>query len=72
MHIVNCCDVTSEQRKIIVILIISVSGYLERAEGEVDEVPSIAAAALHTFIDQHRKDHFMDSQQRNKHQCCSG
>lgn len=46
--------------------------YLERAEGEVDEVPGVTTAALHTFIYQHSEDHFMDSQQRNQYQCCSG
>lgn len=46
--------------------------HLKRAEGEVDEVPGVAAAALHTFIDQHSEDHFMDSQQGNQDQCCSG
>lgn len=46
--------------------------YLKRAEGEVDEVPGVATGALHTFIYQHSEDHFMDSQQRNQYQCCSG
>lgn len=45
---------------------------LKRAEGEVDEVPGIAAAALHTFIYQHSEYYFMDSQQGDQHQCCSG
>lgn len=46
--------------------------YLERAEGEVDKVPSIATASVYTFIYQHSEDYFMDSKQRNQHQCCSG
>lgn len=48
------------------------SCYLKRAEGEVDEVSGVATAALHTFIYQHSEDHFMDSQERNQYQCCSG
>lgn len=46
--------------------------YLKRAEGEVDEVPRVAIAALHVFIYQHSEDHFMDSQQRNEDQCRPG
>lgn len=48
------------------------SCYLKGAEGEVDEVSGVAAVAVHTFIYQHSEDHFMNSQQRNQYQCCSG
>lgn len=42
--------------------------HLERAEGEVDKVPSVATAALHAFIYQHGEHHFMNPQQGNQNQ----
>lgn len=44
---------------------------LKWVESEIDEVLSIKTPALHAFICQHHKHHFMDSQQRNQDQCGS-
>lgn len=42
--------------------------YLERTEGEVDKVPSVATTALHAFIYQYSEHHFMNPQQGDQNQ----
>lgn len=45
--------------------------HLERAQGKMDEVSSVAGGSFDRFVDNYGEDDLMDPEQRDQHERCS-